>query len=292
MDAVKVSYRLMVLALLLVLCSCGEKEPENTPPVAYFTVGENAGTIETLFSFDASGSYDLEDSASALKIRWDWEDDGKWDTEYSTEKIFKKGFTKKGFYKVRLEVMDSGGLSSYYAEIINVEDYFLIDSRDQKKYRTVKVGNQLWMAENLSYQTFEGSWCHNNDPGLCGDYGRLYDWPTAQYVCPVGWRLPTMDDWELMLDFLGDNAGRQMKSDHGWQGGYNGTNSSGFNVLPASYRTQYGEFMALGGYAFFWSATVREPASAWSIMLSYNQDIVEKNYYNQDNAFSIRCIRN
>ena len=280
------------MAVLISLGSCSEKEPENTPPVARFTVGENTGTIETLFTFDATGSYDLEDSASALKVRWDWQSDGIWDTDYSTDKILRRGFNIKGFYKVRLEVMDSGGLSSSYSEIINVEDYFLVDPRDQHKYRTVKIGTQLWMAENLNYSTFEGSWCHSNDPGLCDGYGRLYDWSTAQYVCPGGWHLPTMEEWQLMLDELGEDAGAQMKSEYGWQGGYNGTNSSGFNALPASYLTQYGEFMSLGGYAFFWSADEEGSDGAWSIMLSYNQDIAEKNYYNKLNAFSVRCLRN
>lgn len=279
------------VVILAFLTSCGEKEPENTPPVALFSAGENTGTIETLFTFDASGSHDNEDPASELKVRWDWQSDGTWDTNYSTEKIIKKGFNKKGFYKVKLEVTDSGGLSSNYTEIINVEDYFLVDRRDQNKYKTVKIGTQLWMAENLNFQTFENSHCHGNDPDNCRDYGKLYEWDAAYIACPDGWRLPTRDDWDLLFDYLGENAGAKIKADHGWQGGYNGTNSSNFSALAASYLTQYGEFMALGSYAFFWTAS-EEADKAWSIMLSYNRDDAEKFLYNKKNAFSVRCLKN
>lgn len=280
------------LLALFSLFGCTEKEAENTPPVAKFTVGSNTGTIETLFTFDASASYDLEDSSSQLMIRWDWEDDGKWDTDYSTEKIHKKGFNPKGFYKVNLEVKDSKGLSSEYSEIINVEDYFLVDPRDQKLYKTVKIGTQLWMAENLNFNTYEGSYCQNNNIDNCLTYGRLYEWEVANYACTNGWHLPTNADWKLLTDYIGDMAGYKMKSDHGWMAEQNGNNSTGFNALPASYLTEYGEFMALGAYSFFWTSTENNADMAWSRMLSYNKDIIESNFYNKKNAFSVRCLKN
>ena len=83
-----------------------------------------------------------------------------------------------------------------------------------------------------------------------------------------------------------------MRSDHDWLAESNGTNSSGFNALPASYLTEYGEFMAIGGYAFFWTSTENNANSAWSVMLSYNTEGSEKNFYNTKNAFSVRCLRN
>ncbi len=190
------------------------------------------------------------------------------------------------------EVKDTEGLSTKYSEIINIEDYFLLDSRDQKQYRTVKIGTQLWMAENLNFVTDQGSFCHDNDYDICSTYGRLYEWETTTYACPNGWRLPTIEDWDLLIDYLGENESAQLRSDHGWLAENHGTNSSGFNALPASYLTEYGEFMALGGYAFFWTSTENDENTAWNIMLSYNTEVAEKNFYNKNNALSVRCLKN
>jgi len=279
------------LLILVVLNACTEKEVENTPPQASFTVSLNTGTIETLFIFDASSSSDLEDSVRDIKVRWDWEDDGRWDTDYSTDKIIKKGFNPKGFYVVNLEAADTEGLTSTYSEIVNVEDYLLEDSRDNRQYKTVKIGTQLWMAENLNFNSYEGSYCLDDDPDNCQTYGRLYDWISATTACPDGWHLPNNDDWDLLIDFLGDNAAHKMKSEEGWNADLNGDNSSGFNVLPASYLTDYGEHMALGSYAFFWTATENQENSAWSLMFSYYRSNVEWNYYNKNNAYSVRCLK-
>jgi len=292
MSVKNLAFIIPLLFILFSLDSCDEKEPENTAPVAVFTAGSHTGTIETLFTFDASACSDMEDATEDLEIRWDWEDNGIWDTEYSKEKIIKKGFGKKGFYKVTIEVKDTEGLKSEYAEIINVEDYFLIDSRDNKQYKTVKIGTQLWMAENLNFVTDNGSYCHDNNSDNCLKYGRLYEYETASFSCPDGWHLPTMDDWNLLFDFLETDEGTKMKSIEDWPRGGNGTNTSGFNALPASYYTEYGEFMALGAYAFFWADTQNDATTSWSILLSYNREIAEKNFYNKANAFSVRCLKN
>jgi len=76
------------------------------------------------------------------------------------------------------------------------------DPRDGKVYRTVKIGNQVWMAENLNYDA-PGSKCYNNNPANAEKYGRLYDWETAKKVCPAGWHLPSNDEWKVLVDFVG-----------------------------------------------------------------------------------------
>ncbi len=285
------NYLIILLLTLATFQSCSKKEPENTPPVAVFTAGDNIGNIETLFTFDATGSYDLEDDKSELNIRWDWQDDGLWDTEFSTDKIFQHGFGKDGFYNVKLEVKDTKGLKSDYSEIITVEKYLLVDTRDQKQYNTVKIGTQFWMAENLNYDTYDGAYCHGNDTDNCNKYGKLYEWDEATFACPNGWRLPSNEDWQILIDYLGENAGHKIRSDHGWNAEGNGDNSSGFNALPASYFTSYGEFMELGSYTFFWSSTEEDGYKAWSTQLSYDSEIVRKYFYSKNNAFSVRCLR-
>jgi len=130
----------------------------------------------------------------------------------------------------------------------------LVDARDGKTYREVAIGEQIWMAENLNYADEAGEElgvCYDNDPENCEKYGRLYSWHEALEACPVGWRLPTSDDWTELLEFIGGSglAGKKLKSTTGWwKGSYdaNGTDDFGFSALPATFR---------GTNAVFWSAT-------------------------------------
>ncbi len=83
----------------------------NTAPVATFTASPTSGTPATTFNFDASGSIDSEDAATALEVRWDWENDGFYDTGWSTTKVATHIFTASGLYTIRLQVRDTGSLT-------------------------------------------------------------------------------------------------------------------------------------------------------------------------------------
>ena len=85
---------------------------QNTPPVASFTVSPGSGQIGTTFQFDASGCTDSEDPTSALQIRWDWENDGYWDTNYSTTKTKSHQYNSEGTKTIKLEVKDTGNLTA------------------------------------------------------------------------------------------------------------------------------------------------------------------------------------
>jgi len=127
------------------------------------------------------------------------------------------------------------------------------DPRDGKVYKTVKIGNQVWMAENLNYDA-SGSKCYNNDPANAEKYGRLYDWETAKKVCPAGWHLPSEEEWEILIDFVGgaEIAGTKLKAKFGWND-FNGTDDFGFSALPGG-RMSYG-FCEVGYSGFWWSAS-------------------------------------
>ena len=108
------------------------------------------------------------------------------------------------------------------------------DQRDGKTYKTVKIGSQIWMAENLNYDA-KDSKCYDNQPANCTNYGRLYDWATAKSACPSGWHLPSKDEWQELEDFAGGDevAETYLKAKDGWgSDNCNGTDSYGFSALP------------------------------------------------------------
>ncbi len=128
------------------------------------------------------------------------------------------------------------------------------DIRDGYEYKTVKIGNQVWMAENLRFK-IEGSWCYKNSDDSCGKYGRLYDWKTAKRVCPKGWHLPSNNEWEKLVTAVGlRTAGKRLKSASGWIKNGGGTDDFGFSALPGGEWYDQGFYWA-GEAGHWWTAS-------------------------------------
>ena len=166
------------------------------------------------------------------------------------------------------------------------------DPRDGKTYKTVTIGTQTWMAENLNYNT-SGSYCYGDNAGNCSKYGRLYEWSAAMDACPTGWHLPSDSEWNTLWDAVGgtNTAGSKLKSTSGWYDNGNGTDSFGFAVLPAGYRYYSGGFYNEGDYADFWSSTEFNSYYAYGWYFRYSYDDVDYYWDYEDNAFSVRCLR-
>jgi uncharacterized protein (TIGR02145 family) len=198
----------------------------------------------------------------------------------------------------------------------------MTDERDGKVYKTVEIGDQVWMAENLNYydttdvNVKEKGSCYGKKgyeySTTCDVAGRLYTWAAAmgktkdecghdcdlgtgnvQGICPSGWHIPTYAEWEALFTAVGGQsaAGKILKSQTGWYGG-NGTDVFGFSALPAGYKDDLHFFFEAGYDADFWSATERDSADAYFMGLYHEFSAAYLRYSNKNDFFSVRCVKN
>lgn len=183
----------------------------------------------------------------------------------------------------------------------------LYDERDGKIYRVVKFGNQYWMADNLKFET-DSSFCYNDDPLNCEKYGRLYKWSTAvgmnesynyqsayidEYygrgLCPDGWILPGIYDWESLVKYAG--GAQHLKSKFGWFRDYNGYDSYGFTALPGGFRESNGIYKEESNMAAFWTRSEESPTIAQKYYLMVGYSGGYDGLDSKSSALSVRCIK-
>lgn len=179
-------------------------------------------------------------------------------------------------------------MSNAFAQTIGA----FTDSRDGKTYKTIKIGNQIWMAENLNYVTEKGSWIIQGDSS--GKlFGRFYDWEAAKEAIPAGWHLPSKQEFEILCASLG--VAELPNSDKLYkllvEGGI-----AEFNVkLTGSYNDSYGK---KGQIASFWSSE-ESWLSRINPFMEFPWRLVLRapNYVNigkgaeSDEGFNVRCIK-
>jgi len=176
-------------------------------------------------------------------------------------------------------------------------------------FRTVTIGTQTWMAENLNCNV-GGSKCYDNDPANCAIYGRLYDWSTAMSlpsscnssscssqiqskhrgICPSGWHIPSDNDWDVLMNYAGgsSDAGTKLKATSGWNSGGNGTDEFGFSALPGGR----GSFSSVGSYGYWWSSTESGAYHAYYRYMGINDNRVSRLYDRKStNLYSVRCLQ-
>jgi len=167
----------------------------------------------------------------------------------------------------------------------------LTDSRDGQKYKIAKIGEQIWMAENLNYNA-SGSTCFFDDSD-CPKYGRLYDWKTARTVCPSGWHLPSDAEWQTLANFAGgyEITGRKLKAKSGWYEN-NGTDDFGFSALPGGYVNSSGNSINSNIYGYWWSSSEHNANNAYYWYMFYQSGGVGRDSYDKsDYLFSVRCLK-
>jgi uncharacterized protein (TIGR02145 family) len=191
------------------------------------------------------------------------------------------------------EIRDTLSVTS---DTLSVKYGTLVDERDRKKYKTVRIGDLLWMAENLNTR-IGNSWCYDDADSKCFKYGRLYDWETATLACPTDWRLPTDQEWEDLVTATGNKrtAGKMLKSTTGWNDylvllSGNGTDDYGFSALPGGHGI-LGAFNKAGKLGCWWTATEKGDDYAYFRSMSYYDDSVRRRGGEKDFGFSVRCLQ-
>ena len=177
------------------------------------------------------------------------------------------------------------------------------DPRDGKVYRTVKIGDQIWMAENLNFDC-PGSKYYDNDPENAEKYGRLYNWEMANEICPPGWHLPSREEWQTLVNFAGGDrvAGEKLKAKNSWNDDNKGkpgcgTDDFGFSALAGGDALSSGRFYRIGDYCCWWSANEckhLEPNNERRAYTLYIYNYGKSTYEGQSQKpllLSVRCLQ-
>ena len=174
----------------------------------------------------------------------------------------------------------------------------LHDLRDEQTYATVTIGGTVWMAENLNYETSTSVLIPEYNGKSRDKYGLLYTWDDAMTACPSGWSLPSEDDWDDLVESVGDSAtaGTKLKAARDWdkdRGYVIGTDDYGFAALPAgvSHVNGNGVRSFSNNGAFFWTATEHESGRAILIVMHYEKEVVESSRFDKETWLSVRCIK-
>ena len=195
----------------------------------------------------------------------------------------------------------------------------VLDERDGQVYKTIEIGSQTWLAQNLNYKKGK-SWCYKNESDSCLKYGVLYSWATAidslvlitnlgqdcgykkkctlpskvQGICPDGWHLPDTTEWSNLFKAAGGKsaAGTNLKSQTGWYAHGNGTDLVGFAALPAGYRTNYDEkYNRITEQTCFWNATEGDASYTHYVDFHYNDEQASFGFYLKNSGYSVRCVK-
>jgi uncharacterized protein (TIGR02145 family) len=199
---------------------------------------------------------------------------------------------------------------------------------DGNVYKTIMIGQQRWFAENLKTTRFndgteipnvkdQEAWIHLNYGALClynnnlayaDTFGLLYNWyaVNTQKLCPVGWKVPSDEEWKLLEGFAdsrymsgnpswntlglrGYDAGQRLKAISGWRIGITGTDKYGFTALPGGEHLS--RFYAAGSSGFWWSSSEAGKSSAYYRSLIYSFEQIARDTHPKRMGFSVRCIK-
>jgi uncharacterized protein (TIGR02145 family) len=325
------------LLLIIFIISCKKDTPVFLPSVATGNVTEvlyatatAAGTVT-----DEGGGYVNVRGVCYGRFANPTTDslltaDGTGKGEYSS---FLNGLKQGTLYHLRAYAINSKG-TVYGKEVtfttkvpgLNFNSsltYGTLTDIEGISYKTISIGSQLWMAENLRTSRFNDGtsipklatdaewsnvitpaycWFNNNDTLYGKIYGAYYNWfaVSTGKLCPDGWHVPTDDDWQQMINYLGGNnsAGSKIKEvgTNNWVlPNTSATNASGFTALPTGMRGSVdGTFAGQGSYGGWWTATESNPSpmgAAWTRWIHADTTVVVRSEVFKKDGFGIRCVK-
>ncbi|MDP4222950.1 MAG: FISUMP domain-containing protein [Bacteroidota bacterium] len=216
----------------------------------------------------------------------------------------------------------------FYLTGCNKHEDQVITDVEGNVYRTVTIGSQVWMAENLKTRLFNDStrinlvtsattWTSTTNPAYCwynndtlnrSVYGAIYNWFAVRSgkLCPTGWHVPGHDEFKILemslgmtkeeadsLGWRGTDQGTKLKSRTGWDNNGNGTNRSGFSALPGGYRYgANGAFYNLGELSYWWSSSEKSATLGLYRRLDGNESKVYAEGVRKQAGKYVRCVKN
>ena len=209
--------------------------------------------------------------------------------------------------------LSSFKIEKNYNSIISEQQTGTVTDIEGNTYKTIKIGNQWWMAENLRTTKFndgtsipmvsnDSAWSVLKTPAYCwyandelnkNVYGALYNWFTIQTnkLCPKGWHVPTDEEWTALSKYLGKMTGSKLKEAGTTHWSVDTLSNSKFNALPGGSRFGLGTFGGIGDEGLFWTATMCKNVYAWCRYLYYNNAEIGRNNAYKTDGFSVRCVK-
>lgn len=236
---------------------------------------------------------------------------------------------------------DNIRFTAYYNDAISIQtqkvyktqtlSFIFIQDVDGNSYSSVRIGDQVWMSENLKVTkdsvgneipsvidendngNLDDEWAalenndsdkaycfyNNNANGEKDKYGALYTYAASLDVCPAGWHLPTDAEWTELETYISNDGhsgdeGKALKEKSSWKSNGNGTNNYGFSALGCGYRRNggNGNFNHVNSRCFWWTNTTYSISRAYGRNLMYNNTVIKQKNYSKSCGFSVRCIKN
>lgn len=291
----KIKHFVTAFLLLVLLVRCSDP---NYPPTLVELVASSS-LVETGQEIVLSClAMDLDDDS----LTYTWSSSaGIFKHGNETDSVFWVAPSIEGNYQIEVGVSDGkkttiGSLDIFVIPEIIIGEF--TDDRDGSVYTFASIGTQIWMTENLAWLPAVNSPDSGSviDPRYYvyeNNYGVLYNYQAALSACPDEWHLPTSEESDTLVNFLGFDPGYQMKSQQGWADEGSGSNSSMFNALPAGYRYFEGQFGGTNEYAYFWTSTItRSDYPIMYYMTSTSDEVFQGPTQYPSYGFSVRCIKN
>jgi len=301
---------------------------EGKPGIMTIPVGlSNLSDYEKCFVLYVSSGSDPSTAASSASVKLD----GMTvlaPTDFNNKSVLYKFEVCDLTLQSVLEIEVKGTPGSCIEVWIEGKKLTTVTDVDQNVYNIVKIGDQIWMKENLKVTNYNNNipipnimtgsewnnlstgaycWYDNNESYKNTTYGAIYNWFAVNtgILCPTGWHVPTDDEWKILEMNLGmtqeqadgywlrgTDEGSKLKSTSGWINDGNGTNSSGFTAQAAGFFSTQPQFSYFGVYGVWWTASDAYDIAAWDRYLINSTNSVGRDRSSKIEGFSVRCLKN